>query len=1182
MIGTWSRVAGGFRAMVSLPVLGGVMGCGGASGPTAVTITGPAGMNVGPGESATFTARVASDSNSAGVTWTLSGNGCSGAGCGALSASSTMGVTYTAPATVTTGFTVTITATSVAKTSVTGTVTISVPVNPSITTAAGALGGGSVGAAYFAALTEVGGISPYTWTVTTGTLPAGLSLNASSGAITGTPTAAGSPSFTVMVKDSGLPALTAAATFSIAIAPAPAITFGAATLSGGTVGTAYSGGVTATGGAGTLTYALNSGALPAGLSLSSSGGIAGTPTKAGTSTFTVKAMDAFGDAGTSGSLSIAVVYPALKISPATLANGTVGTAYSATLSASGASGSGYSFAVTSGTGLSAVGLTLSASGVVSGTPTASETAGTFAVKLTDRAGNTVSATITLTVGYPALMVTTANLPSGTAGVGYSQTLTASGGSGQGYTWTVTSGTLSTVGLSLSSAGVLSGSTPVAGNVSFTVKVTDSASNTATANLSVTIDAALTVTTSTLPNGTVGTGYSATLGASGGTGTGYTWTVTSGTGLSAVGLALSADGAISGTPTAQEAATQFVVQVKDSGGNTATATLALIVNYATLAISTSGIPGATINVAYSTQLNATGGSGKYAWSVMTNASGLTGESLTLSTGGLLSGTPTSAANVSFSVQLKDTTTNNTATTSYTLVVSSATAALCSHDGSGNALLTGHYAFLLGGFDGSGNHFAQIGDFVADGGGDITGGNSDVNSSGFATQGEQQSTFSGTYSIGSTDHRGIMTLSNSNASATTLPATSDYCFVAHTVTAINGSNVAESGQIMEADGSGFVMSGFFQIQNQNYFTNGSLNGGYVLGVEGVNAGSGGTPRAAVDGQIVLNGAGIISSGQFDIAQYDMTTGSTTLQTAQTLQSGSGGTYSIASTGRGTLSLATSGGGTPFVVYVVGNGNELLMLSADNINTNTLLSGRAIQQTQASFTTANVKATSVFRATGVQYSGSPIVPVDDDEVGQFVFDGAGNISALIDQNHGGTISPIQTGAGTYTVSSIGYVVVTTTGNHSPKFYLASTGEGFGMDGGGSVTLFTFIPQTVPSGGFTTSSLSGDYGLGAIPPEAYSINGSGNAYPSVQVGILVATSSTLSLTSDQDSAPGLPTDISVDQTGSNPWALDSTYGATAGRFLVTTAGGSVVGYLASPTQVFLLNETTGKDPEEYEADHQ
>ncbi len=995
-----------------------------------------------------------------------------------------MGVTYTAPATVTTGFTVTITATSVAKTSVTGTVTISVPVNPSITTAAGALGGGSVGAAYFAALTEVGGISPYTWTVTTGTLPAGLSLNASSGAITGTPTAAGSPSFTVMVKDSGLPALTAAATFSIAIAPAPAITFGAATLSGGTVGTAYSGGVTATGGAGTLTYALNSGALPAGLSLSSSGGIAGTPTKAGTSTFTVKAMDAFGDAGTSGSLSIAVVYPALKISPATLANGTVGTAYSATLSASGASGSGYSFAVTSGTGLSAVGLT--------------------------------------------------------------------------------------------------GSTPVAGNVSFTVKVTDSASNTATANLSVTIDAALTVTTSTLPNGTVGTGYSATLGASGGTGTGYTWTVTSGTGLSAVGLALSADGAISGTPTAQEAATQFVVQVKDSGGNTATATLALIVNYATLAISTSGIPGATINVAYSTQLNATGGSGKYAWSVMTNASGLTGESLTLSTGGLLSGTPTSAANVSFSVQLKDTTTNNTATTSYTLVVSSATAALCSHDGSGNALLTGHYAFLLGGFDGSGNHFAQIGDFVADGGGDITGGNSDVNSSGFATQGEQQSTFSGTYSIGSTDHRGIMTLSNSNASATTLPATSDYCFVAHTVTAINGSNVAESGQIMEADGSGFVMSGFFQIQNQNYFTNGSLNGGYVLGVEGVNAGSGGTPRAAVDGQIVLNGAGIISSGQFDIAQYDMTTGSTTLQTAQTLQSGSGGTYSIASTGRGTLSLATSGGGTPFVVYVVGNGNELLMLSADNINTNTLLSGRAIQQTQASFTTANVKATSVFRATGVQYSGSPIVPVDDDEVGQFVFDGAGNISALIDQNHGGTISPIQTGAGTYTVSSIGYVVVTTTGNHSPKFYLASTGEGFGMDGGGSVTLFTFIPQTVPSGGFTTSSLSGDYGLGAIPPEAYSINGSGNAYPSVQVGILVATSSTLSLTSDQDSAPGLPTDISVDQTGSNPWALDSTYGATAGRFLVTTAGGSVVGYLASPTQVFLLNETTGKDPEEYEADHQ
>jgi hypothetical protein len=290
------------------------------------------------------------------------------------------------------------------------------------------------------------------------------------------------------------------------------------------------------------------------------------------------------------------------------------------------------------------------------------------------------------------------------------------------------------------------------------------------------------------------------------------------------LTLSTSGSISGTPTAEEQATPFVVKVTDSGGNTATATLKLTVNYAALSISTASIPGAVIDVAYSEQFSAVGGSGNYSWSITNNSGGLTSETLTLTPGGLLSGTPTTVENVPFTITVTDTTTNDTANASFTLVVSSAAAAVCTHDGSGNSLLNGHYAFLLGGFDPGGNHFAQIGDFVADGTGNISGGSSDANSSGFATQGEQQFTFSGTYSIGSTDDRGMMTLTNGNSGATSLPATSEYCFVADTVPAVNGGNVAESGRIIEADGSGFVLSGFFQIQNQSNFTNASLVSGY----------------------------------------------------------------------------------------------------------------------------------------------------------------------------------------------------------------------------------------------------------------------------------------------------------------------------------------------------------------------
>ncbi len=283
-------------------------GCGGSNAsavPTGIKINGPASDTVDPGNSANFTATVTGGAAAAGVNWTLSG--CSATACGGLFSATSTAVTYAAPLKVSTAFTVTVTATSAVDGGVKASVTLSVPVNPSITPPAGALPGGVYGSAYTQTLLGAGGIPPYTWAVSQGTLPAGLSLS-SGGVISGVPTTAGSASFTVTLTDSGSPALTASAAYTLATA-----------------------------------------------------------------------------------------YPALAITTTALPNGVEGNSYNAALTAQGGSGAGYVWTVTGGSALSAVGLVLLPSGVISGAPNTSETSAPLSVQVTDSAGNTATATLALTV-----------------------------------------------------------------------------------------------------------------------------------------------------------------------------------------------------------------------------------------------------------------------------------------------------------------------------------------------------------------------------------------------------------------------------------------------------------------------------------------------------------------------------------------------------------------------------------------------------------------------------------------------------------------------------------------------------------------------------------------------------------------------------------------------------------------
>ncbi len=177
---------------------------------------------------------------------------------------------------------------------------------------------GEVSIPYSVALTATGGTGALTWSVNAGSLPPGLTLNSSTGQLSGTPTKSGSYSFSVTVTDTTGGTDTKAVTLVIAAVPSLANPAPPA----GQSGVAYSNTLAVTGGTGPFTWAVSSGTLPPGLSLNASTGVlSGTPTSVGLYSFTVKVTDSFGLTATQN-LSLSVAVGPLVIS-ATANNSTV-------------------------------------------------------------------------------------------------------------------------------------------------------------------------------------------------------------------------------------------------------------------------------------------------------------------------------------------------------------------------------------------------------------------------------------------------------------------------------------------------------------------------------------------------------------------------------------------------------------------------------------------------------------------------------------------------------------------------------------------------------------------------------------------------------------------------------------------------------------------------------------------
>lgn len=333
--------------------------------------------------------------------------------------------------------------------------------------------------------------------------------------------------------------------------------------------------------------------------------------------------------------------PTITLNPASIPDGTVGTPYpTQPLGASGGTGP-YAFAVTAGslpTGLSLNG----SNGQITGTPSESGTF-SFTVTATDQNGCQGSANYTVTMTCPNLSLTPGTLPDATAGTFYSLNVSSTGGAGT-VTYLISAG-LQPPGLNLSSSGALWGTPTIAETFQFTVTATDQNGCQGSQIYSITVLCpVITITPATLAGATAGTFYSQNISSTGGAGK-VTYTLSAGT--APPGLSLTADGILWGMPS-KTGTFQFTVTATDQNGCQGTLIYSMTVCPA-ITITPLALPGGTVGTSYNQAFSSSGGAGTMAYAI---SAGTQPPGLNLSSGGVLSGTPTASGTFAFTVTASD--------------------------------------------------------------------------------------------------------------------------------------------------------------------------------------------------------------------------------------------------------------------------------------------------------------------------------------------------------------------------------------------------------------------------------------------------------------------------------------------------------------------------------------------------
>ena len=353
------------------------------------------------------------------------------------------------------------------------------------------------------------------------------------------------------------------------------------------------------------------------------------------------------------------VNPQINFAATTLANGTIGTAYSRQLTTATGGTGPYTYAVSTGSALP-TGLTLSSAGLLGGMPAQAGNY-TFSITVTDSRGCTATTSQTLLITN-TLTLGSLTLPDGTVGLAYPvQVVPPATGGSTPYTYTAIN---LPPGLSFNpTTREITGTPTTAGSYVVTVNVSDADGNSTSINYPIVIKNALALGNATLANGTVGIGYpTQTIPAATGGTPGYTYIATNlPPGLNFNPITRE----ITGTPTTAGNYT-VNVQVMDGAGNTVTTSYTINV-IQPLAIANKTLADGTVGVAYPTETlpAATGGTSPYTYAAANVPAGLTFNPATRQ----ITGTPTEAGNFSVTLTVADAD-ERTATNTYALRVTGA--------------------------------------------------------------------------------------------------------------------------------------------------------------------------------------------------------------------------------------------------------------------------------------------------------------------------------------------------------------------------------------------------------------------------------------------------------------------------------------------------------------------------------
>jgi hypothetical protein len=719
-----------------------------------------------------------------------------------------------------------------------------------------------------------------------------------------------------------------------------------------------------------------------------------------------------------------------------------------------------------GTGCGAISSTTDAQ-ITYTSPTGLTVAQTVTLMAASNANKGVTKTATISVNL-APQFTTTTLPNGANGVGYSQQVLAEFG--------VTPYTFSLVclpanpnclppGLTLNpNTGSIVGTPTTQGTFTFAIKLKDNAfvpQSAVSTPFTITINPAtpLSISSTVLPNATVGTLYSTSIQAAGGVPP-YLWSLPANS--LPPGLTFNtANGQISGTPTTA-GVFKFFPTVTDSTippqSFTAPATTPVTITVTgapTLKAVTPPLPQGAVATGYSGTLVATGGVPPYSWSV---TAGQLPSGLVLNAqSGAINGVPILTTTSNFSVLVTDSVGNKSAPQNLTIGVIVGTA-------NTNSLLSGSYSFVFNGFDTDGN-VVLAGNFSANGAGAITVGELDSNRvSGVFTA----VSVTGTYVIGN-DGRGTMQLIATNVKGAVL--TTNYLLALQS----NGD-----AQLIEDDPAETPQThpqthgaGIMKAVSSTSLGTGSFSGNYAFQLVGRDFAA---KPEVIAGVVHANGSQLLSPGQLDVNDAGVYSPALALS----------GNFAISGTdNKGvmflTFQLPTSAQVLLEYTFYFVSPTDIFVVAIDVADTtHPRLAGEMIlQKSTVVFDSTALDGISVATGSGLNTANADVY------AGLLTGDGDAIANLNYDENNAGTITNGVNSPGTFISdpSTNGRIQFTgvggeTTGQKIAAAYLTGKNQGFTIGSNPEVSYGLLEAQTSVAP-FVASSLQGGYTLGAPSTE-------------------------------------------------------------------------------------------------------